>query len=233
MIDQVGLEISKDCSRYLDDCEIMWDCEMIVRHLDDCEISARFNGLKSWRLPTHLRTSILQKITLRKKVQYKLHYEKKVHYKLQYFFAISCPYYSKFQGWQLKWMAIIMIKGISQVMEFRMKVMKKFIIMWLWKRTSHMKMKKLMIMWKSTSHIKMKKLIIMWKSTSHMKVPEVSRLTRLNSTRRESEFSRFTLKFCFVVLKASDAHLMSCDCAENNTNYFLLWGEVENKEPIG
>ena len=44
MIDQVGLEISKDCSR----------------HLDDCEISARFNGLKSWRLPTHLRNSTLQ-----------------------------------------------------------------------------------------------------------------------------------------------------------------------------
>ena len=38
------MEISKDC----------------LRHLDDCEISARLNGLKPWRLPTHLRTITLQ-----------------------------------------------------------------------------------------------------------------------------------------------------------------------------
>ena len=34
-----------------------------MRHLDDCEISARLNGLKPWRLPTHLRTSTLQTTT--------------------------------------------------------------------------------------------------------------------------------------------------------------------------
>ena len=50
MMGEVGLEIRKGC----------------LRHLDDCEISARFYGLKSWRLPTHLRTSTLQ-ITLQKK----------------------------------------------------------------------------------------------------------------------------------------------------------------------
>ena len=44
MMGEVGLEIRKGC----------------LRHLDDCEISARFYGLKSWRLPTHLGTSALQ-----------------------------------------------------------------------------------------------------------------------------------------------------------------------------
>ena len=44
----------------------------------------------------------------------------------------------------------------------------------------------------------------------------------------------FTYQPLFVQnIEASNVHLTSCDCAENNTNYFLLLWEVEDKEPIG